>query len=65
MLKKLSAFSNADSSVHEAFRKLGCVPLEDRIKNALEQYICLLYQPGTIIDSRTELRWWMYRRKRA
>ena len=23
------AFSNADSSVHEAFRKLGHVPLED------------------------------------
>ena len=33
------AFSNADSSVHEAFRKLGHVPLEDGTKNALEQYI--------------------------
>ena len=38
----LKAFSNADSSVHEAFRKLGHVPLEDGTKNALEQYICLL-----------------------
>ena len=36
------AFSNADSSVHEAFRKLGHVPLEGGTKNALEQYICLL-----------------------
>ena len=36
------AFSNADSSVHEAFRKLGHVPLEDGTKNALEQYICLI-----------------------
>ena len=36
------AFSNADSSVHEAFKKLGRVPLEDGTKNALEQYICLL-----------------------
>ena len=36
------AFINADSSVHEAFRKLGRVPLEDGTKNALEQYICLL-----------------------
>ena len=34
--------SNADSSVHETFRKLGHVPLEDGTKNALEQYICLL-----------------------
>ena len=32
------AFSIADSSVHEAFRKLCHVPLEDRTKNALEQY---------------------------
>ena len=38
----LKAFSNADSSVHEAFRKLSHVPLEDGTKNALEQYICLL-----------------------
>ena len=38
----LQAFSNVDSSVHEAFRKLGHVPLEDGTKNALEQYICLL-----------------------
>ena len=30
------------SSVHEAVRKLGHVSLEDRTKNALEQYICLL-----------------------
>ena len=29
-------------SVHEAFRKLGHVPLEDGTKNALEQYICML-----------------------
>ena len=31
-------------SVHEAFRKLGHVPLEDGTKNALEQYIyiCLI-----------------------
>ena len=36
------AFSNADSSVSEAFRKLGHVPLEDGNENALEQYICLL-----------------------
>ena len=36
------AFSNADFSVHEDFRKLGHVPLEDGTKNALEQYICLL-----------------------
>ena len=36
------AFSNAGSSVHETFRKLGPVPLEDGTKNALEQYICLL-----------------------
>ena len=36
------AFSNADSSVHEAFRKLGHVPLEDGTKNAFEQYVCLL-----------------------
>ena len=32
------AFSNADSSIHEAFRKLGDGPLEDGTKNALEQY---------------------------
>ena len=38
----LKAFSNADSSVHEAFRKLGHVPLEDGTKNALKQYICLV-----------------------
>ena len=38
----LKAFSNADSSVHEAFRKLGHVPLVDGSKIALEQYICLL-----------------------
>ena len=30
------AFSNADSSVNEAFRKLGLVPLEDGTKKALE-----------------------------
>ena len=36
------AFSNADSSVHEAFRKLGHVPLEDGTKHAFEQYVCLL-----------------------
>ena len=38
------AFSNADSSVNEAFRKLGLVPLEDGTKKALEQYryVCLL-----------------------
>ena len=28
-------FSNADSSVHESFRKLGHVPREDGTKNAL------------------------------
>ena len=38
----LKAFSNADSSFHEAFRKLDHVPLEDGTKNALEQYICLI-----------------------
>ena len=45
-------FSNADSSVLEAFRKLGHVPLEDRTKNALEQYICLIVsqeEPLTIL----------------
>ena len=39
------AFSNAESSVNKAFRNLCYVPLEDRTKNALEQYICLLHQP--------------------
>ena len=34
----LENFSIADSSVHEAFRKHGHVPLEDMTKNALEQY---------------------------
>ena len=32
------AFSIADSSVHEAFRIIGQVPLEVRTRNALEQY---------------------------
>ena len=40
MLKK--AFRNADSSVNEAFKKFGHVPLEDGTKNAFEQYICLI-----------------------
>ena len=46
---KVKYFSNAELSFHEAFRKHGHVPLEDRTKNALKQHICLLYQAGTII----------------
>ena len=42
MMLEIKAFSNADSSVHEAFRKLDHVPLEDGTQNFLEQYICLL-----------------------
>ena len=38
----LEALSNADSSLHEAFRTLRHVPLEDGTKNALKQYICLI-----------------------
>ena len=50
------AFSNGDSSVHEAFRKLGHVPLEDGTKNALEQYYVPACQPGTTIGNFTRLR---------
>lgn len=59
------AFSKAKPSIHEAFSKLGHVPLEGSTKNALEYYVCLLYQPGTSIVSLTELGWWMIRRKQA
>ena len=59
------AFNNAEFFVHGAFGKLGHVPLEDSTKNAIERYVCLLYQPGTTIDRLTELRWWMFRRKQA
>ena len=37
-------------SVHEAFRKLGHVPLEDGTRNALEQYICLLVSQEQPLD---------------
>ena len=33
--------------------------------DALERYICKLYQPDTAIVRLTELRWWMFRRKQA
>ena len=59
------ALSNAGSSILEAFGNLGHEPLLDGTMNALEQYVCLLYQPGTPIVSLTELRWWMFRRKQA
>ena len=58
----LEGFQNAESSVHEVFRKLAHVPLEDSTKNALEH---LLFQPGTTIDNLTELRLRMVRRKQA
>ena len=32
------AFSIADFSIHEVFRKLSNVPLKDGTENALEQY---------------------------
>ena len=59
------AINNAESFVHEAFCKLGHVPLEDSTRNVIERYVCLFYQPGTTIDRLTELRWWMFRRKQA
>ena len=40
---------SADSSVHEAFRKLGHVPLEDETKKALKIYMTAC-QPGTTIE---------------
>ena len=48
MSSKWKAFSNVDSSVHEAFRKLGHVSLKDGTNNAFEQ--CMpACQPGTTI----------------
>ena len=42
MSGKVKYYVGKLSSVLEAFRKLGPVPLEDGTKNALEQYICML-----------------------
>ena len=52
-------------SIHEAFFHLGSVPLESTVVDALEEYVCKLYQPDTDIVQLTELRWWMFRRKQA
>ena len=38
----------------DAIRKLGDIPMKDRTKDALKQYVCLLYQPGTTLDNLTE-----------
>ena len=53
----LHAVSNARSSIHEAFGSLGSVPLADTVKDPLEEYVCMLYQPGTNISQLNELRW--------
>ena len=42
MSGKVKYYVGTDSSVHEAFRKLGHVPLENGTKSALKQYISLL-----------------------
>ena len=36
-------------SIHEAFFHLGSVPLESTVVDALEEYVCKLYQPDTDI----------------
>lgn len=59
------AFSNAGDAIIEAFCNLGSIPLESTVSDALEGYVCKLYQPDTTIMRLTELRWWMFRRKQA
>ena len=54
------AFTNAGYAIQEAFCNLGSVPLESTVTDALERYICKLYQPDTAIVRLTELRWWMF-----
>ena len=60
-----AGFKNAEFSVHKTFGKLGQGPLEDSLKDALEQYVCLLYQLCTSIVGLKELRWWMFHREQA
>ena len=59
------AFNSAKYAVHEAFGKLQQASLEDRTKNALEQYVSFFYQPDTSIVHLNETRWWMFCRKQA
>ena len=44
---------------------LGSIPLADTVMDALEEYVCQLYQPSTTISRLNELRWWMFRREQA
>ena len=62
---KYNVMLEAENSVHEAFRKLRHVTLEDSTTNALKQYRCLLFQPRTSNDNLTVLRWRMFHRKQA
>ena len=59
------AFTNDGDAIQEAFCNFGSVTLESSVTDALERYICKLYQPDTAIVRLTELRWWMFRRKQA
>ena len=58
------AFSNARDTIQKAFCYLRQVPLESSVTDALEEYVCKLYQPDTDIDQLTELRWWMFWREK-
>ena len=59
-------FMAADDEVKHAFARLGTdlEPTED-MKNKLEQYVCLLYEPGTVLTSVAELRWKLFCKKQA
>ena len=57
------AFTNASGSIQEAFCNLRPVPLESSMTDALEEYVCNLYQSDTDIVQLTELRWLIFWRK--
>ena len=58
------AFSNARDAIQKAFCYLRPMPLFSRVTDALEEYVCKLYHSDTGIVRLTELRWWMFWRKK-
>ena len=53
-------FSYTRDAIQEAFCNLRPMSLESTVKDALEEYVCKLYQPDANIVRLTELRWWMF-----
>ena len=55
----MQGFSNARDAFQEAFCYLRPVHFEISVTDALEEYVCKLYQPDANVVRLTECRWLM------